>query len=300
VVELKVEDVKVVAQVGAGRMGSGIAEVVARAGFKVMLMDISVEALKFSIGLIRGSMGRLVAKGRLTERDVEEAISRIKTTTSLKEAAEEADIVIEAVPEEMELKKRLFKDLDALCPERTVFASNTSSLMITDLASATNRPDRFIGLHFFNPVPIMRGVEVVRGALTSKETVELAVEFCKRLGKVPIVVNDGPGFFTSRWFAAWAGEAFRLFEAGIAGIKEIDQMAKLCFNMPMGPFELHDMAGIDVQLHVMEYLYKETGDPRYAPPLILKKLVKAGYYGDRKYNPKSKGGFYDYFGIPKE
>lgn len=297
---MKIDEVRVVAQVGAGRMGSGIAEVVARAGYRVVLMDISEEALKFSISAIRSSMGRLVAKGKITEKDVEEAISRIRTTTRLEEAGREADVVIEAVPEDVDLKKRVFRDLDAVCPERTVFASCTSAIMVTDLASATKRPDRFVGLHFFNPVPIMRGVEVVRGALTSQETLELAVEFCKRLGKVPIVVNDGPGFFTSRWFAAWAGEAFRLFEMGIAGIKEIDQMAKLCFNMPMGPFELHDMAGIDVQLHVMEYLFKETGDPRYAPPLILKKLVQAGYYGDRKYNPRSKGGFYDYFGIPKE
>lgn len=297
---MRIEDVKIVAQIGAGRMGSGIAEVVARAGFQVTLMDISEDALKFSINFIKESMGRLVAKGKIAEKDVEEALSRIKTTTSLQEAGRDADIVIEAVPEDMELKKKVFKDLDAICPERTVFASNTSALMITDMASATNRPDRFIGLHFFNPVPIMRGVEVVKGALTSQETLDLAVEFCKRLGKVPIIVNDGPGFFTSRWFAAWAGEAFRLFEMGIAGIKEIDQMAKLCFNMPMGPFELHDMAGIDVQLHVMEYLFKETGDPRYAPPLILRKLVKAGYYGDRKYNPRSRGGFYDYFNIPKD
>jgi len=297
---VKIDEVKVVAQIGAGRMGSGIAEVVARSGFQVVLMDISEDALKFSINFIKGSMSRLVAKGKFTEKEVEEALARIKTTTSLQEASSNADLVIEAVPEVMDLKKKLFKDLDEICPERTVFASNTSSLMITDMAAATNRPDRFVGLHFFNPVPIMRGVEVVKGALTSQETIDLAVEFCKKIGKVPIVVNDGPGFFTSRWFAAWAGEAFRLFEAGIAGIKEIDQMAKLCFNMPMGPFELHDMAGIDVQLHVMEYLFQETGDPRYAPPLILKKLVKAGYLGDKKYNPKSKGGFYDYFGIPKE
>ncbi|RLF15241.1 MAG: 3-hydroxyacyl-CoA dehydrogenase [Thermoprotei archaeon] len=296
---MRIEDVKVVAQIGAGRMGSGIAEVVARSGFQVVLMDISADALKFSINFIKESMSKLVAKGKITEKDVEDTISRIKTTTSLEEAAKDADIVIEAVPEDVDLKKKLFSDLDRLCPERTILASNTSAIMITDLASATKRPDKFVGLHFFNPVPIMRGVEVVKGALTSQETLDLAVEFCKKIGKVPIVVNDGPGFFTSRWFAAWAGEAFRLFEAGIAGIKEIDQLAKLCFNMPMGPFELHDMAGIDVQLHVMEYLYRETGDPRYAPPLILKKLVKAGYYGDRKYNPRSRGGFYDYFGIPK-
>ncbi|MEM1537461.1 MAG: 3-hydroxyacyl-CoA dehydrogenase family protein [Candidatus Nezhaarchaeales archaeon] len=297
---MKVEDVKTIAIWGAGRMGSGIAEVCARAGYQVVLRDISEKALQTGIEAVKDSMKKAVERGKMTIKDVEGALSRIRGTLDVKEAVREADVVIECVPEDLDLKKRVFKELDEACPERTVFASNTSSFMITDLASATRRPDRFVGMHFFNPVPIMRLVEVVRGALTSDETVNLAKELSIKLGKIPVVVNDGPGFFTSRWFAVWASEAFRLFELGIAGIKEIDTMCKLGFNMPLGPFELHDMVGIDVQLHVLEYLYRETGDPRYAPPTILKKLVKAGYRGDPRFNPGSKGGFYDYFKVVKD
>lgn len=297
---MKIGDVKTMVIWGAGRMGAGIAEICARAGYQVVLRDISEKALQTGLEAIKGSMKKAVERGKMASKDMEEALSRVRGTLEVKDAVKDADVVIECTPEDLDLKKKVFKELDEACPERTVFASNTSSLMITDLASVTKRQDKFIGMHFFNPVPIMRLVEVVRGALTSDETVNLIKDLSVKLGKIPVVVNDGPGFFTSRWFAMWAAEAFRLFELGIAGIKEIDTMCKLGFNMPLGPFELHDMVGIDVQLHVLEYLYKETGDPRYAPPTILKKLVKAGYRGDPRFNPGSKGGFYDYFKVPKD
>ncbi|RJX15459.1 3-hydroxyacyl-CoA dehydrogenase [Candidatus Bathyarchaeota archaeon] len=297
---MKLEDVKKIVVLGSGIMGSGIAEVCARAGYQVALVDISDELLKKGLDRIKASMGKAVEKGKLSKEDAEAAYARIKPTTSLEEACKDADVVIEAIPEDMELKKKVFKQLDEICPERTIFASNTSSLMITDMASATKRPDRFIGMHWFNPAPIMKLIEIIRGALTSDETYNLIKALSEKLGKITATAMDAPGFFTSRIISLWLLEALKCLEEGIATVKDIDLMCKLAFGHPMGPFELLDLIGLDTALHIIEYLHKELGDPRYTPPLILKKMVMAGYLGDPRLKPGSKGGIYDYFKIPKQ
>lgn len=294
---MKVEDVKKVTVVGAGIMGNGIAQTCARSGFEVMMVDVSKDILDTAYSQIRdGTYGlsKLVEKGKMSKEDMEGIIGRIKSTTDPGEAARDADVVIEAVSENPDLKKRIWKQYDELCPERTIFASNTSSIMITDQASATNRPDKFIGMHWFNPAPVMRLIEVVRGTLTSDDTFNFMVEFSKKLGKNPVEAKDGPGFFTTRFLAEFMNAGVRMFEEGLGGIKEIDTMCKQGFGFPMGIFELMDLTGIDVIFHVGEYLFSITGDPRMKAPLTLRKLVDAGYTGRK---PGSRGGWYDYYQI---
>jgi len=293
----------VVGVLGAGVMGSGIAQVLARGGYVVYLVDIDLGILRGSLDSIRnGRFGlmRLVERGKLRLEDVDEIMSRIRITTSYDELCRSGvSIIIEAVPEDPSLKKRILRELDERCPGDVIFASNTSSIMITELASAIKRKDKVIGMHWFNPAPVMPLIEVVRGALTSDETFRRIVELAKKLGKTPIEARDAPGFFTTRWHVAYLLEAIRLFENNVAGIREIDEMAKLAFRHPMGPFELMDIEGLDTVLHISEYLYNELGDPHYKPPLTLRKLVLAGYLGDPELKPGSRGGWYDYFGIPR-
>ena len=286
-------EIKKIAVLGTGLMGSGIAQVCAQAGFEVIMRDIEDRFVDNGFQNIRKSLQRFVKAGKLEEGEIEKIINRIKGTTDLRKATE-ADLVIEAIPEDIALKKRTFKELDELCPSHTILASNTSGLMITDIASATNRLDKVIGMHWFNPPPMMKLIEIVRGALTSDDTYETVRDLSIKLGKEPVPANDGPGFFTTRYISFYLAEAIRLFEGGVAGIAEIDEMCKLGFNWRMGPIELADFIGLDTNLHILEYMHEETGDPRCAPPLILKKLVKSGYLGKK---PGSKGGFYEYFGI---
>ena len=295
---MKLEDIKVIGVVGAGVMGHGIAQVAARTGYGVVMVDVSEEVLKKAMELIEsGPFGlrRLVEKGKMSEDEAKAVMSRIKTSTSL-EALKDADFVIEAVTEKADLKKKIFAELDKICKPETIIASNTSAIMISDLATAVERKDRFIGMHWFNPAPVMKLIEVVRGALTSDETFNLTVELSKKMGKIPIEAGDGPGFFTTRFINSWLVEAVRLFEIGIGGIKEIDEMCKLAFGFPMGPFELMDLIGLDTALHIAEYLYNETKEPHYAAPNTLKKLVLSGYIGRK---PGSRGGWYDFYGIEK-
>jgi len=297
ITSLKLEEIKKVAVIGAGVMGHGIAQVCARSGYEVVLIDVSEEVLRKALSLIReGPFGlmRLVEKGKMSKEQVEEVMLRIKTSTSYN-AAGDVDYVIEAVPEDLELKKKVFKQLDEICPPRSVLASNTTSIMITEIASAVKRPDKVIGMHWFNPAPVMRLVEVVRGMLTSSETLKVTVELAKKLGKVPIEVKDGPGFFTSRFLIAFTLEAIRLLEAGVAGVKDMDEMCKLGFGFPMGPFELMDLVGLDVIHHAANYIYEATKDAKYAPPLTLSKMVTAGYLGDKRVKAGSKGGWYEYW-----
>jgi 3-hydroxybutyryl-CoA dehydrogenase len=300
VVCLRVEDVRKIGVVGAGVMGHGIAQVCARTGFNVYLLDVNMDILERALKLIReGPFGlmRLVERGRLTLDQVNDIMSRIKVTTSYDDLCLDVDVVIEAVPENVDLKKKVFRILDEKCPERTVLASNTSGIMITDLASAVKRKDRFIGMHWFNPAPVMPLIEVVRGALTSDETFNLIVELSRKLGKTPIEARDGPGFYTTRFITAYLLEAVRMFEAGIAGIREIDEMTKLAFNHPMGPFQLMDLIGLDTVYHISEYLYSILREPQYKPPITLMKLVLSGYIGDPRLKPGSRGGWYSYFKI---
>ncbi|MGP3668033.1 MAG: 3-hydroxyacyl-CoA dehydrogenase NAD-binding domain-containing protein [Candidatus Bathyarchaeota archaeon] len=299
---MKIEDIKVIGVIGSGVMGHGIAQVCARSGYDIVLVDVKDEFLKKAMELIRsGPFGltRLVEKGKIKPEDVDKVISRIKPTTDLN-MLNKAQYVIEAIPEDPELKKKVFKQVSEIVSPETIIASNTSSIMITELATAVKRPERFVGMHWFNPAPVMRLIEVIRGTLTSDETFNITVELSKKLDKIPIEASDGPGFFTSRFITNWICEAIRLFELGIAGIKEIDDMCKMAFGFPMGPFELSDLIGLDTMLHVCEYVYDRTKDSRYAAPLILRKLVTAGFLGDPRTKPGSRGGFYDYFKIQKK
>ncbi len=273
-------------------MGSGIAQVFAQNGYDVILRDIEEELLESGFDSIEKSLQKFSDSGKI-EDSPEKILDRIEGTTEL-EKVSEADLVIEAVTEDIDIKKGVYKELEEVCPERGIFASNTSALMITDLATATERPEKFIGMHWFNPPQLMKLVEIVRGAETSDQTFETIKELAEEMGKKPIEANDGPGFFTTRYIASYEAEAIRLFEQGVAGIKEIDEMCKLAFNWPMGPFKLMDHMGIDTILHILEYLHAEIGGIKYKPPITLKKLVKSGYLGKK---PKSKGGFYEYFEV---
>ncbi len=298
---MRIDDVRIVGVIGAGVMGHGIAQVCARSGYKVVLVDVNDEILENALRLIRSGpfgLDKLVQKGKMSEKEVEEVMGRIKPTTSTQDLRD-VDFLIEAVPEDAGLKKKVFSELDDVCKEEAVFASNTSGILISDLASSVKRRDRFIGMHWFNPAPVMKLVEVVRGALTSDETFELTVKLAEKLGKTPIEANDVPGFFTTRFICCWLMEAIRLFEAGVAGVREIDEMCKLAFGFPMGPFELMDLIGLDTMLHIGEYLYAETREEHYFPPVSLKKLVISGYLGDRRTKQGSMGGWYDFYKIER-
>lgn len=286
---MKVEDIKKVAVIGAGIMGTGIAQVCAQAGYEVGLRDIEDEFVERSISTMKSSLGKLVQKGKISQGDADAIISRIKGTTDLKEAAGDADLVIEAVVENMDVKKQVFKELDEICPERTIFASNTSSLSITEMAAATKRPEKVVGMHFFNPVPVMRLVEIVRGLTTSDETVEVARAFAEKLGKTPVVCKDSPGFIANRIALPSLNEAMFALMEGVAPKEDIDTAMKLGYNWPMGPLELADLVGLDTLLAIFEVFYNEFGDPKYRPCPLLRQMVRAGYLGR-----KTGKGFYEY------
>jgi len=285
-------EIKKIGVVGAGLMGSGIAQVCAQAGFQVTMRDTEERFLQAGAEAIKKSLQRFAKAGKIKPEEMEGIAGRVRGTMSLNDAVRDADLVIEAVPEEMELKKKVFAELDGLCPAQTILASNTSALMITDIASATKRPEQVIGMHWFNPPPMMKLIEVVRGAVTAEETIQAVTEFAIKVGKDPVVVNDGPGFFTTRYTILQQVDAIKFLESGVASIPDMDKMVKMGFGWPMGVFEIMDFVGLDTMLHILDYLYREIGDPKYAPPLILKKLVKSGYLGRK---PGSKGGFYEYF-----
>ena len=297
---MKLEDVKNICVLGCGIMGSGIAEICARLGYNTTVIDVSDELVNRGVERIKKSLGRALEKGKITQEEYDQTLAKIKGTTDLKEGAGNADIVIEAIIEDLELKKEMWRKLDVICPEHTIFASNTSSLMITDQASATKRPEKFIGMHFFNPAPVMKLIEIIRGALTSDETYNVIHELSEKMGKIPVEAADGPGFFTTRFICYTMAEIIRLLEQGIAGLKEIDTMVKLGFNWPMGPFTLADFIGLDTIYHILEYIYNETGNPAYKPPMLLKKMVIAGFLGHPRQKPGSRGGFYEYFKVPRE
>jgi len=297
---MKVEEVKKVTVVGAGVMGHGIAMTCARTGFDVTLVDVSKDVIDKAYQELRdGRFGlmRLVEKSKMTKQEMEGILSKIKSTTDPKEAAKDADVVIEAVAEQLELKKKVWKMYDEICPPKTIFASNTSTIMITDQATAIKRQEKFIGMHWFNPAQVMRLIEIIRGALTSDETFKFMWDLSLKLGKNPVEAKDTPGFFTSRFIGIFMNSAVRMFEEGVAGIKEIDVMSKQAFGFPMGPFELMDLTGLDIGVHASEYIYGLTGDPSARAPITLRKLATAGYIGNK---PGSRGGWYDYYRLTKE
>jgi len=275
--------------VGAGSMGSGIANLAAMSGFHVILQDLEEKFLQSAMGRIDSFLVKSVSKGKMTEAEKSEVMGRIQVTTQLEEM-KRADIVIEAVIENLEVKKSVFARLDEIVPDHVILATNTSSMSITTIAEATKRPERVAGMHFFNPAQIMKLVEVVRGYKTSDETVEEIKAFSKRLNKEPVVVKkDTPGFIVNRIMVPQFIEAIRLLEEGVASAEDIDKAVTLGLNYPMGPFALQDYGGVDIGLHVMDYFYEEFKDNRFAAPLLLRQLVRAGRLGK-----KTGAGFYDY------
>ena len=275
--------------VGSGLMGSGIAQVCAQAGLDVLLSDVSPEALEKALKTIEWSVGKLVDKGILEETR-STILSRISTIQDLR-SGKDVDLAIEAIFENRELKQETFKRLDKICGPETLFASNTSAIPITDLASVTCRPDKFMGLHFFSPVPMMKAVEVVRGTATVDDTMDSGVAFVRSIGKEPILVNrDVGGFVINRINFPSAIEAMRLVEAGVATVEDIDKGLRLASGRKMGIFETGDMVGLDVTYGALMSMYQETGDGRWYPPLLLRRKVKAGHLGR-----KTGKGWYEYY-----
>jgi len=276
--------------VGCGLMGSGIAEVAARAGFPVVVREVTDELLRRGLDRIDRSMARGVERGKLTAGDRDAARERIRGTTRLGDLAA-CDVVCEAIIENMDEKKALYRELDGLCPPETVFASNTSSLSITEMASVTRRPGRFLGLHFFNPVPVMKPVEMVRGLQTSEETLALVRAFAERLGKTVVACKDYPGFIVNLLLVPYLLDAVRALELGVATKEDIDTAVTLGLNHPMGPLTLLDFVGIDTTYYIAEAMFAEFKDSRYAAPPLMRKMVLAGLHGR-----KSGRGFYEYPG----
>ncbi|OGS61163.1 MAG: 3-hydroxybutyryl-CoA dehydrogenase [Euryarchaeota archaeon RBG_19FT_COMBO_69_17] len=278
-----------IAVIGAGTMGAGIAQTCAAAGFEVSMRDVEARFVEGGLRRIREPLEARVSKGKMAREDVDAVFRRIRGTVDLAEALDGAQVVIEAILEKMDLKRALYAEMDRLGPPEVVFASNTSSLSITEMANATSRADRVIGMHFFNPAPVMKLVEIIRGSETSDATVRLARDLCARLGKEPVEVKESPGFVVNRLLVPMLNEAFNLLQEGAARAEDIDKAMKLGTNMPMGPFELGDYTGLDVALDVMEVLHRETGDPRFRPSPLLRKYVRAGRLGR-----KTGRGVYEY------
>ncbi|CAI8453010.1 MAG: putative 3-hydroxybutyryl-CoA dehydrogenase [Cryomorphaceae bacterium] len=280
--------------IGAGTMGNGIAHVFAQSGFNVELFDISADALERATQTIAKNMDRQIAKERMSAEDKEAAMGRLHTGTDLAKAVAQADLVVEAATENTTIKFQLFKDLDALAPAHCILSSNTSSISITKIAAQTNRPDKVIGMHFMNPVPVMKLVEIIRGYSTSDETMKSVVEMSTALGKVPVDCNDYPGFVANRILMPMINEAIISLHEGVAGVSEIDTIMKLGMAHPMGPLQLADFIGLDVCLSIMNVLYEGLGNPKYAPCPLLVNMVTAGKLG-----VKSGEGFYNYANGPK-
>ncbi len=281
-------EIRRVGVAGCGLMGSGIAEVAAKAGFDVVVREIDEGALEAGRARVVKSLDRAVGKGKLDPAARDETLSRFTFTTSLDDFADR-DLVIEAIVESLDVKNELFGYLDGVCPPETIFASNTSSLTVTDMAAATSRPDRFVGLHFFNPVPVMKLVEVVRTIVTSRETFDAARAFARRVGKVPIAARDNSGFVVNLLLVPYMLDAIRQLERGVATVEDIDTAMTLGCGYPMGPFTLCDFVGLDTLCQVAEIMYGEYREERYAPPPLLKRLVTMGRYGR-----KTGAGFYDW------
>ncbi|RRQ46122.1 3-hydroxyacyl-CoA dehydrogenase family protein [Chryseobacterium sp. SC28] len=275
--------------IGAGTMGNGIAHTFAQSGFAVNLVDVKKENLEKALKTITTNLDRIIAKGNLTEAQKNETLANIKTFTNLTDAVANADLIVEAATENLDLKLKIFAQMDELAPENCILATNTSSISITQIAAATKRPEKVIGMHFMNPVPVMKLVEIIKGYSTSKQTFDTIFELSKTLGKEPVEVNDYPGFVANRILMPMINEAIETLYNGVAGVEEIDTVMKLGMAHPMGPLQLADFIGLDVCLAILNVMYDGFKNPKYAPNPLLVNMVMAGKKG-----VKSGEGFYDY------
>ena len=280
---------KNIAVIGSGTMGNGIAHTFAQFGFQVQLIDISQTALNKGIATITKNLDRMVAKEKISEADKNTTLKNITTYTSIKEGVQYASLVVEAATENVDLKLNIFRELDEVCPEDTILATNTSSISITQIAAVTKRPGQVIGMHFMNPVPIMKLVEIIRGYNTSDEVMQFTIDLTKKINKIPVEVNDYPGFVANRILMPMINESIETLYNGVAGVKEIDTVMMLGMAHPMGPLQLADFIGLDVCLSILDVLHDGFKNPKYAPCPLLVNMVRAGKLG-----VKSGEGFYDY------
>lgn len=281
-------NIKKVGVIGCGVMGGGIVQLCAQSGYQVTVSEVNTELLNNGLAAINSSLTRGIEKGKITQADRDAALARIKGTINLPDL-KDCDLVIEAIIEVLDLKKKVFAELDKICPPDTILTSNTSSLSIIDMAAATRRADKVAGMHFFNPVMVMKLLELIRTVATGDETVATIKEFGKSVGKTVVVSKDFPGFLTSRLGIVQGLEAIRMVEGGVGTAEDIDTAMKLGYGLPMGPLELTDLVGLDVRLDVAQYLYEMTKDPKFAPPVLMQKMVVAGWLGR-----KTGRGFYTY------
>ncbi len=284
-------EIKKIAVLGAGQMGNGIAHVCAQAGFDVMMRDIEQQFLDKGLATIKKNLERGLKKGKITQEEIDATLGRIHPVLDLKEAVQDADLVIEAIPEIVKLKLSTWSEVDGLAPKHAVLASNTSSISITQMAAVTQRPEKFIGMHFFNPVPVMGLVEIIRGQATNDETVEVIKQVAAKVGKETVIVNEAPGFAVNRLLVPAINEAIFAIQEGVATVEDMDKAIKMGLNWPMGPLTLADFVGLDTLLYISDYFVDEFKDSKYRAPALLRKMVRAGWVGR-----KAGRGFYDYSG----